>query len=46
MRAAPAWIWCADLGVPQKRLEGDEYYEMVDEFMEAVTDRWPNVVVQ
>ena len=28
------------------RLEGDEYYDMVDEFMQAVFDRWPHVVVQ
>jgi len=34
------------LGVPERRLEGDEYFDMVDEFMEAVFDRWPNVVVQ
>ena len=24
----------------------DEIYDMVDEFMQAVFDRWPNVVVQ
>jgi len=34
------------VGVPLPRLEGDEYFEMVDEFMQAVFDRWPNVVVQ
>jgi len=34
------------VGIPKRRLEGDEYYEMVDEFMEAVYDRWPNTVVQ
>jgi hypothetical protein len=26
--------------------QGDEYYEMVDEFMHAVFSRWPDVVVQ
>jgi len=34
------------VGIPKPRLEGDEYYEMVDEFMTAVFDRWPNTVVQ
>jgi len=36
----------AYVGVPKRRLEGEEYFEMVDEFMEAVFDRWPNTVVQ
>jgi len=34
------------LGVAQKRLRGKEYYQLVDEFMEAVRYRWPNVLVQ
>ena len=34
------------LGMPMKRLEGREYLEIVDEFMHAVTQRWPNAVVQ
>ena len=34
------------VSVPKPRLEGEEYFEMVDEFMQAVFDRWPNVVVQ
>jgi len=34
------------IGIPEPRLEGDAYYDMLDEFMEAVVDRWPNVVVQ
>jgi len=34
------------VGVAQPRLHGDEYFEMVDEFMQAVHLRWPNVVVQ
>ncbi len=34
------------LGVKEKRLEGDEYYSLVDEFMSAVLMRWPNVLVQ
>ena len=28
------------------RREGDEYFQMGEEFMQAVFDRWPNVVVQ
>jgi len=32
--------------VPKPRLEGSEYFDVVDEFMEAVFDRWPNTVVQ
>lgn len=34
------------LGVPKRRLTGDKYYELVDEFMQAVKYRWPNVLVQ
>jgi malate dehydrogenase (oxaloacetate-decarboxylating)(NADP+) len=34
------------LGVQKKRLRGAEYFHMVDEFMEAVRFRWPNVLVQ
>lgn len=35
-----------DLGVRQPRLEGEEYLEIVDEFMEAVHARWPKAIVQ
>lgn len=28
------------------RLRGDEYYELVDEFVEAVIRRWPNALLQ
>lgn len=35
-----------DLGLQQHRLDGEEYLEVVDEFMEAVFTRWPNVIVQ
>ncbi|RXH93252.1 hypothetical protein DVH24_013828 [Malus domestica] len=31
---------------PLHRLDGDEYVAVVDEFMEAVFTRWPNVIVQ
>lgn len=34
------------LGLPQHRLDGNEYLAVVDEFMEAVFTRWPNVIVQ
>ena len=34
------------VGVRRPRLEGDEYFDMVDEFMAAVFARWPGVVVQ
>lgn len=34
------------LGLQQPRLKGPRYYEIVDEFMQAVRYRWPNVLVQ
>ena len=34
------------IGVPKRRLKGKEYYHLVDEFMQAVRHRWPNVLVQ
>jgi len=34
------------VGTPEKRLQGDSYYDFVDEFMQAVYSRWPSVVVQ
>lgn len=34
------------LGIREPRLVGDEYVDMVDEFMAAVFHRWPNVLVQ
>ena len=34
------------LGARESRLTGAAYYEMVDEFMQAVYARWPNVIVQ
>jgi malate dehydrogenase (oxaloacetate-decarboxylating)(NADP+) len=34
------------LGCTHRRVHGDEFYEMVDEFVEAATDRWPNVLIQ
>jgi len=34
------------LGVQKKRLQGEPYYQLVDEFMQSVRHRWPNVLVQ
>jgi len=34
------------LGVQKKRLQGSAYYQLIDEFMQAVRNRWPNVLVQ
>jgi len=34
------------LGRKEKRISGDAYLELVDEFMEAVTLKWPKVLVQ
>eukprot|EP00891_Asterochloris_glomerata_P006016 jgi/Astpho2/6016/Aster-03973 len=34
------------MGLDQARLEGDEYYQIVDEFMSAVSARWPHAVIQ
>ena len=34
------------IGLPQRRLRGAEYDALVDEFMTAVNERYPNVMVQ
>ena len=34
------------MGVQKPRLRGKEYFHLVDEFMDAVRFRWPNVLVQ
>jgi len=34
------------LGLKQPRLEGDEYYELIDEFMAAIKLRWPRALIQ
>jgi malate dehydrogenase (oxaloacetate-decarboxylating)(NADP+) len=34
------------LGVTHRRIHGEEFYELVDEFVSAATDRWPNVLIQ
>merc|ERR1719228_1816338 len=34
------------LGIKESRLEGEEYYALIDEFMAAVKLRWPTALVQ
>lgn len=34
------------LGLQEHRLDGEKYLSVIDEFMEAVFTRWPNVIVQ
>ncbi|MFQ6610910.1 MAG: NAD-dependent malic enzyme [Fidelibacterota bacterium] len=34
------------LGERHQRLTGDDYYEMVDEFIDAVHERWPTALIQ
>lgn len=34
------------VGWKHPRLRGDEYYELVDEFVDAVKRRWPNALLQ
>lgn len=34
------------LGVPRKRLEGEEYYAFIEEFIRGVRNRWPNALIQ
>jgi len=34
------------LGVREDRLEGDEYYGLIDEFMAAIKLRWPRALIQ
>lgn len=34
------------LGLNQHRIDDDEYYEIVDEFVHAVQDRWPKALIQ
>jgi malate dehydrogenase (oxaloacetate-decarboxylating)(NADP+) len=34
------------LGITHRRIHGDEFYEIADEFVKAATNRWPNVLIQ
>ena len=34
------------MGMKHPRLKGDEYYEVLDEFVNAAMNRWPNAVLQ
>jgi malate dehydrogenase (oxaloacetate-decarboxylating)(NADP+) len=34
------------LGITHRRVHGDEFYEIADEFVNAATSRWPNVLIQ
>ncbi|EQC31933.1 hypothetical protein SDRG_10450 [Saprolegnia diclina VS20] len=34
------------MGMQHRRLEGDEFWSMIDEFMRAVRHRWPRALVQ
>jgi len=34
------------LGIDQHRGDDDEYYELIEEFVNAVQDRWPKVLIQ
>lgn len=34
------------LGLPRPRLKGDEYFQLLDEWMSAIRTRWPNALIQ
>ncbi len=34
------------LGITRRRVHGEEFYEIADEFVKAATARWPNVLIQ
>ncbi len=34
------------LGVPHERIDGDDYFSLMDEFVEAITDAYPKALVQ
>ena len=41
LREDPTYI-----GLKQDRMDGDEYYQFVDEFMAACNLRWPKALIQ
>jgi len=34
------------LGITHRRVHGDEFYEIADEFVQAAITKWPNVLIQ
>jgi malate dehydrogenase (oxaloacetate-decarboxylating)(NADP+) len=34
------------LGITHRRVHGEEFYEIADEFVQAATAKWPNVLIQ
>ena len=34
------------LGLKQNRLEGQEYYDLIDEFMISISQKWPKALIQ
>jgi malate dehydrogenase (oxaloacetate-decarboxylating)(NADP+) len=34
------------LGITRRRVHGEEFYEIVDEFVKAATARWPHLLIQ
>lgn len=38
--------WSADISTKKPRLDGAEYYELLDEFMAAIKLRWPRALIQ
>ena len=34
------------MGLKQERIDGEEYYNLLDELVAACTLRWPNVLIQ
>lgn len=34
------------IGVQQHRIHGEDYFEFIEEFMQAIYSKWPNVIVQ
>jgi len=41
-----AWLTAPRTARGRPRIKGDQYFELVDEFMDAIRHRFPNVFVQ
>ena len=39
-------VFDALTGIKEPRLDGEEYYEVVDELMAAIRLRWPKALIQ